>query len=244
MEDKTIIETRHRKRRRHRWAFPLGLAIIILAVVGAVNLINAGIGGIKNMTDDSSLKNEYEKFLEPVVANDPDSFDDLSRATMSQLIASSVQRLFIDADEGEFSEYYFEKKNDDGTTSYAYAIPEANVDIAFEELFGDERTPENMTVEGGSIAFTYDSTAKKYIVPLGDTLQAFKPKVTDIHKKGDSIILTVGYYSLNTNSDDWKIDDDGNYIPPEPNKYMKITLRDRDAAIPYYIAAIQASDAS
>lgn len=244
MEEKAKIEARPRRKRRRRWAFPLGLAIIILAAIGAFNLLSAGIDGIKNMTDDSELKKEYEEFLAPIAANDPDTFDDLNQATMSQLIAASVQRLFQDADEGEYSKYYFEKKNDDGTTSYAYAIPEVNVDIAFEELFGNELKPDHMSVEGGSIAFTYDDTAKKYIVPLGDMLQVYDLKVTNIDKKGDSIILTVGYFSININADDWKADEEGKYTAPTPNKYMKITLRDRDAAIPYYIAAIQASDES
>ena len=50
-------------------------------------------------------------------------------------------------------------------------------------------------------------------------------------------MLNVGYISAEA----WAQDAYGNYIRPEPSKYVKVTLRENENG--YYISAIQSTDA-
>lgn len=223
-------EARPRRKRRHPWAFPLGLAIIALAVTGAVMLISTGVNEIKKLTDDSQLKTKYETFLAPVVMNDPDPFDDISKANMSQLLDATIWALLKsnpDPDKYEYSE---------GNT-VGIIVPKGDVEVQFERLFGTEVKPKHMTVEGNSYEFVYDEAKQSYIIPLTGVLPTYTPKVYKINKKGNSTILTVGYIG----GSDWAQDEQGNFVAPKPGKYMKITLRENGKS--YYISAIQATDA-
>lgn len=59
--------------------------------------------------------------------------------------------------------------------------------------------------------------------------------MVDVDKSGNTIVLTVGYLG----GDQWAQDAEGNMVAPEPDKYMKVTLRERDGA--YYISALQST---
>jgi RNA polymerase sigma factor (sigma-70 family) len=83
---------------------------------------------------------------------------------------------------------------------------------------------------------TYDAALKSYILPITGIESAYTPKVYEIEEKGSSVILSVGYI----NNKAWaQVADDG-YTTPEPDKYMKITLRERSGGM--YVASIQAVD--
>ena len=213
-----------------KWAFPLGVVIIIFALIGVITVISLAVKGASELTDKSEKFTEYEQFLSPVVMNDPDPFDDISQAKMPQLLDATIWSLMksdIDPDKYEYSE---------GDTA-GLIVPQKDVEKEFEKLFGSEIKPVHATVEGGTYTFTYDETKQAYIVPLTGVMPTFIPRVISQEKKGDSVILTVGYIS----GDGWDQDERGNYIEPAPNKYMKITLRLHDDG--YYISAIQNTEA-
>ena len=58
---------------------------------------------------------------------------------------------------------------------------------------------------------------------------------TRADKKKNMIVLTVGYLP----SGGWAQDTDGKMVAPEPDKYVKVTLREKDGN--YYISAMQAT---
>lgn len=212
---------------KKKWALPLGIVIVVFALIGVVSVIALSIGGITKLADNSEKFTEYEKFLSPVVMNDPDPFDDVSKADMSQLLDATIWALMnsnIEPDKYEYAE---------GDVS-GLIVPQKDVEKHFEKLFGSEVKPLHTTIEGGTYTFTYDETRKAYIVPLTGVVPIYIPRVIAQDKKGDSTILTVGYIS----GDSWDQDERGNYISPEPNKYMKITLRDNGKK-GYYISAMQ-----
>ncbi|MGN0561162.1 MAG: hypothetical protein ACI4K8_08915, partial [Candidatus Fimenecus sp.] len=78
-------KTKKHKKGARRWAFPLGLLIAVLALVGAVTVIAAGVGAAKNAVQKSRNFDAYNKMLPPVVMNDPDAFDDITNANPEQL---------------------------------------------------------------------------------------------------------------------------------------------------------------
>ena len=214
-----------KKKRAHPWAFPLGLLIAALSVTGIVTILVAGVNGINSVK--ARLKNidEYNTMLTPVVMNDPSMFDDLSNADMSQLIDISVWSIL---------------KSDLAPDTYEYTesgmvIPEADVAAAYTKLFGTEISPVHMTVSGYGYEFTYDSAKQCYIIPLTGIEPTYTPDVVDVDKKKNTVVLTVGYLP----SGGWAQDSDGKMVAPEPDKYVKVTLREKDGS--YYISAMQAS---
>ncbi len=215
---------------KKKWAFPLGLTVVILAVIGLVTVVILAINGISSLADNSEKFQKYETLLSPVIMNDPDPFDDVSQAKMSQLIDATIWSLMksdIDIDSYEYAE---------GDTS-GVIVPQEDIEKQFAKLFGTDVKPVHSTVDGGTYTFTYDEARQAYIVPLTGVMPTFIPRVISQQKKGDSIILTVGCIS----GEGWEQDDHGNYIEPTPSKYLKITIREGDDG--YFVSAIQNTDA-
>lgn len=213
---------KHKKGAR-RWAFPLGLLIAVLALVGAVTVVVAGVGAVKNAVQKSRNFEEYNTLLTPVVMNDPDTFDDITAANPNQLIDISIWSILKSGLSPDKYEY-----GDGGMF-----VPEADVTAEFERLFGTEIRPTHATVEGYGYEFTYDASKQIYIIPLTGIVPTYTPRVTDLNKTNNSIVLTVAYLG----GDQWAQDGEGNMVAPEPDKYMKVTLREKDGA--YYISALQ-----
>lgn len=216
-------QNRKHKRGARRWAFPLGLLIAALAVVGAVTVIVAGVHAVQKAVEKSRNFDDYNRLLTPVVMNDPDAFDDITKANPAQLIDISIWSILKSDLSPDRYEY------DDG----GMVIPEADVTAEFEKLFGTEIQPTHATVEGYGYEFVYDAAKQTYTIPLTGIVPTYTPRVVDVDKSSNTIVLTVGYLG----GDQWAQDGEGNMVAPEPDKYMRVTLREKDGA--YYISALQ-----
>lgn len=222
-----MAENKKRKG-QSKLAFPLGLIIIILAVVGVIFSVGAGIDSIKNLTDNSEKKIEYETMLVPVVMYDPDMFDDVSAASLDQLTVCAVWGVI--KDESIYPGKY--ETDDQGNIM----IPAQEVTKKFAELFGNDVVPTHIGVKGNFDEFSFNEQTQCYLVASAGTMPLFTPDVIDIEKKSNTVVLTVGYLSAEA----WAQDSAGNFIEPEPSKYVKVTLRENESG--YYISAIQATD--
>lgn len=237
MAENETLETRPGIKRTHRWAFPLGLGIALLAIIGAITLISFGVSGVKRVADKTKLKTEYAIFIKNVIRNDPSPFDDISTANVPQLLDCAIWDLVgngdIEAGKYEYSE----------SDPIGYRIPQEDIELSFARLFGNEIKPQHDTVLGAGYTFYYDAVTKEYTIPVTGVSPIYVPKVYTIDKKGRSIILTVGFVGYG----EWDTNDLGWNTDPEPIKYMKITLRERKSdnkdIPPYYVGALQATDA-
>ena len=216
---------------KSKLAFPIGIIVLILAVVGAISTVKFAADSIKKMADNSADKQKYEQMLKPVVMFDPDPFDDLKQADVSQLLNSAVWALLM---------------SEEGTEKYPYSegdvfgiiVPQEDIEKYFISLFGTEINIASMhdSIDMSAYDIVYDAALKSYILPITGVESAYTPKVYEIEEKGSSVILSVGYISNKA----WaQVADDG-YTTPEPDKYMKITLRERNGGM--YVASIQAVD--
>lgn len=216
--------SKKKKKRAHPWAFPLGLAIAVLTVTGLVTVVLAGINTVKRAVVKAKNIEEYNKMLIPVVMNDPDMFDDVSKANMGQLLEISIWAIL---------------RSDISPDKYDYVennmvIPEADVTAQYTKLFGTEVPPVHNTVSGYGYEFVYNSTEKQYLIPLTGIEPIYTPRVTEVHKKSNTIVLTVAYLA----ADGWAQNETGDMIAPEPDKYVKVTLREGSDGN-YYITAMQ-----
>ena len=217
--------------KKNELAFPLGIIASILAVIGLITVIKFSTDSIKNLTDNTADKKKYAEMLTPVVMFDPDPFDDLTQADVSQLLNSAVWALLMSED-GADKYPYSEGEN------FGIVVPQADIEKFFVSLFGTEIDIASMhsSIDMSEYDITYDAALKSYILPITGVESAYTPKVYDIDKQGSSLVLTVGYIGNKA----WVQIDDGEYSAPEPDKYMKITLRERSGGM--YVSSIQSAD--
>lgn len=209
----------------HKAAFPVGIAVTVLAMVGLATVIVLIGTGIKNLASKSKDYTEYNKLLTPVVLIDPSGFDDITKADMSELIEMSVWAIL---------------KSDVSPDTYTVGeggliIPEADVTEQFKKLFGTEVTPVHATVEGYEYEFTYDADAKTYTIPITGIVPIYTPKVIDKEESADTVVLTVALIA----GEAWQQGADGSMVEPDPDKYIRVTLRVQDGV--QFISAIQAT---
>lgn len=220
-----------RKKRSKKVSFVTGVIALILALIGAFSVIKFSVNSIKDLTDQTEKKHEYESLLTPVVMFDPDPFDDLTQADVSQLLNSAVWALLM---------------SENGADKYPYSegekvgiiVPQTDIENYFVSLFGTEIDIASLhsSIDMSEYDITYDAALKSYILPITGVESAYTPKVYEIEKKGSSVILSVGYIGNKA----WVQIADGEYAAPEPDKYMKITLRERGDGM--YISSIQSVD--
>lgn len=209
----------------HKAAFPIGLAVTVLALIGLACVIVLISTGIKNLAAKNKDYSQYNKLLTPVVLIDPSGFDDITKADMSELIEMSVWAIL---------------KSDISPDTYdigegGIIIPEADVTEQFKKLFGTEVTPVHATVEGYEYEFAYDADAKTYTIPITGVVPIYTPKVIEKKESADKIILTVALIR----GEAWQQGADGSMVAPEPDKYINVTLRVKDSV--QFISAIQAT---
>lgn len=222
-------ERRERRRRKHPWAFPLGLVMVLLALVGLSTVIFLCVQGVRDLSRSSRQAEyeEYQAFLTPVVMFDPDAFDDLTQANPSQLIDCAIWALLT----GDLEPDQYQ--SDAGTL----IVPQADVEKKFAELFGSDVKPAHQTVDGYGYQFAYDSAAGTYTIPLTGVEPIYTPRVVDASKQGNTIAVTVAYIASNQ----WAQDENGNMVPTMADKYMRATLRDNGNG-GYYLSALQPTD--
>lgn len=218
-----------KRKGQSKLAFPLGLVIILFAIIGVIFAVGSGIDGIKKLTDNSGKKLEYESMLVPVVMYDPDMFDDVSSANLNQLTVCAVWGII--KDENNYPGKY--ETDSQGNIM----IPAKDVEKKFAELFGTDVVPTHIGVKGHFDEFAFNEQSGHYLVTSAGTVPIYTPKVTEIDKTSNTIVLTVGYLAAEA----WAQDSAGNFIQPEPSKFVKVTLRENDNGL--YISAMQSTDA-
>lgn len=203
----------------------VGTVVILLVITGIVSIFSSGASKIKEIKLNNKAEKyaSYETFISPVIMNDPDTFDDVSKADQAQLIAISIWSVLGDNAEPDKYEY----------TEGGMLMPQKEVEEEFRKLFGDEIKISHQTVDGG-VEFRYSEKKKCYIIPITGITPIYTPDVLDADEKTNSVVLTVGYLA----GADYKQDIEGNMVPPEPSKYVKVTLRKGQSG-EYYVAAIQ-----
>lgn len=218
-----------KRRGSNKAAFPLGLILIVFAVIGVIFSVSAGVNGVKKLTDKTEKKLAYQEWLVPVVMYDPDMFDDVSSADINQLTVCAVWAII--KDDSIYPGVY--ETDDVGNIM----IPQKDVNKKFAEMFGTDAVPTHIGVKGYFDEFTYSEQSQCYLVTSTGSVPIYTPKVMEIKKSANTVVLTVGYLA----GDGWAQAADGSYIEPAPTKYVNITLRENNDG--YYISAMQATDA-
>ena len=206
----------------------VGVFVLVFFIIGVASTVSLIAGRVRKASDNGAKLREYESFIYPVVMNDPDTFDDVSKAQQSQLIAISIWSILqsnLDTDKYSYSDK-------------GMLIPKKDVEEAFKRLFGADVKVNHTSADGGGIEFKYSEKKGQYIIPITGITPLYTPSVLNAKEKNDFITLSVGYLS----GDDWEQDENGNPVKPEPSKYVKISLR-KNGDRGYCVSALRSADA-
>ena len=134
------------KQPRSRFYFVFAVVVIVMAVIGVISSVRFVAQITSNLLDNTSLKNEFARFIYPVVVNDIAPFEEPDEIPDSSKISCAIWNILLNQDTSEFA-----KDEGNGLT-----IPEYNVLASCRELFGSTVSLNHQTVGTAELRFTYN----------------------------------------------------------------------------------------
>lgn len=204
--------------------FVLGLWVLIMSVIGVISTVSFVKGKIDNIVHNTDQKNEFAKFIYPVVICDPPKFDQTSRLRNETMVSAAVWDIIL----------YEDKSKYDMDFDYII-VPREDVEQHAAKLFGSGLNLTHTTISSADVSFYYDDEQGCYRIPENPKYFTYSPYIEEISKVGESYTLTVGYVSptpawLTLTSEE----------APEPEKYVEYVVQKRGES--YTLVAIKDSD--
>ncbi|MCD7730107.1 MAG: hypothetical protein LUI05_01245 [Oscillospiraceae bacterium] len=209
---------------RRRLYMLLGIIISLLAIVGLVSTVNFSIDKIKAFADNTQQKNEFAKFIYPIVICDPAPFDQTVKLRSDTMLTAAIWDIILYEDKSKYE------------SDFDYIIvPEVDVEQHATKLFGSGLSFSHESILGADISFYYEEDIKSYRIPSNPKYFTYSPYIEEITRVGERYTLTVGYVSptpawLTLTSDE----------SPSPEKYVDYVVSKRGNE--YTLVAIQQSD--
>lgn len=188
-----------------------GIVISLLAIVGLFSTISFAVDKVKAFADNTQQKNEFAKFIYPIVICDPAPFDQTVKLRSDTMITAAIWDIILYEDKSKY-EADFDM----------IIVPEVDVEQHGTKLFGNNLHFEHQSILGSGVQFYYDESIKSYRVPSNPKYFTYSPFIEDVSRVGERYTLTVGYVSptpawLTLTSDD----------APEPEKYVEYVVSKR-----------------
>lgn len=210
-EKKARHDKNGQRRGRYRWAAPVGFLMSVLAVVGVVAVIATGVGMVKELTEDTALREEIYYFLQPLTTYNPiPDFDDVNEENIDELLRAAVWRI-TEAERVRMLKEKDENTNYELDNNGRLIVPAAQVEASYKALFGEDAVLQNRTL--GEDDVEYSEGSRSYYVPFNFVSSLHLPVIDTIQRRGNEYQVRVAYVS----SADLEVDDRGNTIDPTPD---------------------------
>lgn len=232
-----------KRKKRYRYGLPVGILVILLAVVGLGFLGTQVYQYIYKVATDDSVERAYDTYLEPVVMLDPQPFESLEGADKKMLLQASVWLTVFD-NIGRADLQY-----DDAAR---IILPADLVNESAVKLFGpncvlnptDISVTDMLGAEEGSPQATIQYVAEEnaYHVPLPTNVGSYRPYTEKIKRKGNIKYLRVAYRTSfdYTETGEAFSQPDGQEDANYTVKYMEYELTYDPETETEYISAIRA----
>ena len=222
----------HARLHRRRARQTLGLLIAVLALVGIVTVVRAGVKGVATLFDDTQQKAEYEDRLEGLVLFDPLPFDGIENIDDLTLREAAVWGCVYSIQETQGS---FDNYNTDPDTEQLL-LPSVDVDAYLAKLVGPSFKLTHKSFEMDDMTVAFDETTQCYKIPVTGSVGIFRATVTRLFKKDGLLHVTVGYIPTQS-SDDSIL----NTSSDTPTKYMDYVFT-QGSNHEWYLSALQESE--
>ena len=201
----------HARLHRRRARQTLGLLIAVLALVGIVTVVRAGVKGVATLFDDTQQKAEYEDRLEGLVLFDPLPFDGIENIDDLTLREAAVWGCVYSIQETQGS---FDNYNTDPDTEQLL-LPSLDVDAYLAKLLGPGFKLTHRSFEMEDMTIEFDDATQCYKIPVTGTVGYYRAVVTKLFKRSGKLHVTVGYIPTASNDDSII-----NVSSDTPTKYM------------------------
>lgn len=194
---------------RHRFFFGFAIFIVIMAIIGMIASVRFIANGVSSLMDNKSLKEEYTRFLLPVVANDIAPFSSESEIAHSAKVGCSIWNILLNHN---LSDY---KKTPDGEL----LIPEYDVGVSCKEIFGNNAGIVHQSTGTADTRFIYNEQNHTYTCTYNMRYLSYAPGIAQMEQNGGVFTLTVDYFppSIRIVSQDIGVE-------PTPEKTMIYTI--------------------
>mgnify|MGYP003288869877 CR=1 FL=1 len=163
--------------------FIAGVTIIVFAILGIISTVITVSQGISDIANQTAFKNDLTRYLYPIVATDPPSFDKTENLTSPTIIKAAISRIRLT---GDMSKYHRE----DGMVY----IPEFDVETNAKNIFGGSVTFEHRTVGHVTDLATYIPDKKVYAVEDMQFIPNYSLKISELQNVGETYTVTVDYF--------------------------------------------------
>jgi len=167
---------------KYRFFLIFGLVVFWLAIMGALSVAQTVREIAYDITNQTALKEEFERFLFPVVVNDPPEFSGAENAPSSIVISSAIWQIILTGDTSNYER-----------RMGIMVVPENDVEAAVRSVFGSGFDIVHRSIDNIVMAFEYTSDTKSYTVPENPTFVTFSPRVSEISSTGDTYRVIVEY---------------------------------------------------
>lgn len=189
--------------------FTIGIIVSLLSVVGFVFTVGFVANLVGNFADNTKQKNDFAKFIYPVVITDPATFETTDQLASDTVIASAIWDIILYGDTGKYPSQF-------GNMT----VPQLDVELHATNLFGSGLTFAHKTIGDAVLAFYYAPETKSYIVPISPRYFPYSPLVENIKRTDDSYSLVVAYVAP---SPEWLMTNDKKTLAID--KYMEYVVK-------------------
>lgn len=174
---KKIYDNHGKKHNKNAIKFLLICLILTASIVAISIALSAAEKG-----DNALGLSDYDNFIWPVVMQNPENFDESCPAEVSTMVAAAVWKASSEKKDDK------NKINEDGQLVLSFD----EVLEACESLFG--RVFEKSDLIGiNEEFFKYDENKNCFFVESVSGVDNYTPHTVNAYRKGDDIILKVGY---------------------------------------------------
>jgi len=214
------------RKRRRRYAAPIGGLFIALAIIGVIAVVVTSIDLTGKVLDNSNEKEKIGTLIRPVVMFDPVPFETPTDLENRQLLLYSM-----------WANLGSEKRN-----TYSYdenaelIVPASDLEVAAANLFGPDIVLTHETFGDYQTTYYYDEERNIYNVPVSAQLYVYTPQVESIELASRDVYnVKVGY--IPPQGDAWTTDFSGNKNQPTAEKSMIYVMQKTRNG--YYILALR-----
>jgi hypothetical protein len=209
-EDEVIDPVEHKQRSTRKLFFILGIFVLIMSVVGIFSTGDFIAREVKYFADNTEQKNEFARFIYPIVICDPPPFDITIKMRNETIISAAIWDIILYDNKSVYTQEFD-----------TIIVPDVTVENHAIKLFGDGLNIDHQSILGTEVQFYYDADTKSYRIPANPRYFTYSPYIEQITKVGERYTLLVGYLSPTPS---WYTMTDE---VPEPEKYAEYVLSKR-----------------